>query len=41
VPENPYERLDGSGVVVERERFETVLETYVEELEAELERTFG
>lgn len=41
VPDDPYDRLDGSGVVVERARFETVLETYVEELEAELERTFG
>ncbi|MDR9430221.1 MAG: DUF5783 family protein [Natronomonas sp.] len=41
VPENPYGRLDGSGVVVEQERFQTVLDTYVEELEAELERTFG
>lgn len=41
VPEQPYERLEGSGVVVEEDRFETVLEAYVEALEAELERTFG
>ncbi|MFO7927727.1 MAG: DUF5783 family protein [Halobacteriota archaeon] len=41
VPDDPYGRLDGSGVVVEKERFDTVLEAYVEELESELERTFG
>lgn len=39
VPENPYERL--TEIVVDREQFEDVLERYVEELEAELERTFG
>ena len=41
VPEDPYERLSGTGVVVSEDRFETVLSAYVEEIEAELERTFG
>ena len=39
VPEAPYDRL--SGVVVAEERFEAVLEAYLDALEAELERTFG
>ncbi|MES3517872.1 MAG: DUF5783 family protein [Natronomonas sp.] len=39
LPEDPYDRL--TGVVVEEERFETVLAAYVEEIEAELEETFG
>ena len=39
VPENPYERL--TAVAVEEERFERVLDAYTDELEAELERTFG
>ncbi|RQH00785.1 DUF5783 family protein [Natrarchaeobius oligotrophus] len=39
LPENPYDRLD--GVLVEEERFESVLETYVGEIETELERVFG
>ncbi|WP_121744202.1 DUF5783 family protein [Natronorubrum halophilum] len=39
LPEEPYERL--SGVVVEEERFEKVLEQHVEEIETELERVFG
>ncbi|WP_254536388.1 DUF5783 family protein [Halomarina litorea] len=38
LPENPYDRL--MGVEVERERFETVLDRYVEELRAELRRKF-
>ena len=41
VPDEPYDRLSGTGVVVSEERFETVLSAYVEEIEAELERTFG
>ena len=41
VPENPYDRLSGTGIAVEKERFETVLSAYVEAIEAELERTFG
>ena len=39
LPDDPYDRL--SGVVVAEERFESVLAAYVEEIEAELERTFG
>jgi hypothetical protein len=39
LPEDPYERL--SGVLVEEERFEQVLETHVEEIETELRRVFG
>ena len=39
LPEDPYERL--SDVVVEEDRFETVLETHVSEIETELQRVFG
>lgn len=39
LPDDPYERL--TGVVVDEEKFERVLEAYVEEIEGELERTFG
>jgi len=39
LPEDPYDRLD--AVVVDRERFEAVLERYREELRAELRETFG
>ncbi|WP_336135063.1 DUF5783 family protein [Natronomonas amylolytica] len=38
VPEDPYDRL--TGVVASEEKFEAVLEEYVEEIETELERTF-
>lgn len=38
LPDDPYDRL--SAVVVERERFETVLEAYVEAIERELESVF-
>ncbi|MFC5971747.1 DUF5783 family protein [Halomarina salina] len=38
LPDDPYERLQ--AVVVERERFEAVMERYVEELERELRRVF-
>ena len=38
LPGNPYERL--SGVAVDRERFDTILERYVEELREELRREF-
>ena len=38
LPEEPYERI--SGVLVEEEQFETVLETHIEEIERELERVF-
>jgi hypothetical protein len=39
LPDDPHDRL--TEITVEEDRFETVLEAYVEELEAELERTFG
>ena len=39
LPEDPYERL--TSVVVSEEKFDAVLEEYVEEIERELERTFG
>ncbi|WP_226039930.1 DUF5783 family protein [Natrinema sp. DC36] len=39
LPEDPYDRL--SDVVVEEERFETVLEAHIEEIETELQRVFG
>ncbi len=39
LPEEPHERL--TAVTVAEDRFETVLEEYIEELESELERTFG
>ena len=39
LPDDPYERL--SGVLVEEERFEQVLERHVEEIETELRRVFG
>ncbi|MFC6837351.1 DUF5783 family protein [Halomarina ordinaria] len=39
LPPNPYERLD--GVVVERERFDAILEEYVDELRAQHRRVFG
>ena len=38
LPEDPYDRL--TGVVIEEERFEAVLEEYVGEIEQELERVF-
>ena len=39
LPNDPYDRL--TGVVVEKDRFEQVLEKHVEEIETELERVFG
>ncbi|AHF98318.1 hypothetical protein HALLA_04935 [Halostagnicola larsenii XH-48] len=39
LPDDPYDRL--AGVVVERERFERVLEEHVAEIESQLERIFG
>ncbi len=39
LPKDPYDRL--SGVLVDEERFEDVLETHVEEIEGELQRVFG
>ena len=38
LPENPYDRL--TSVVVSEEKFDAVLEEYVEEIERQLERTF-
>ncbi|QLD89024.1 hypothetical protein HWV07_08250 [Natronomonas salina] len=38
LPEDPYDRL--TGVVVSEEKFDAVLEDYVEEIERQLERTF-
>ncbi|PGF15902.1 hypothetical protein CP556_07085 [Natrinema sp. CBA1119] len=39
LPNDPHGRL--SDVLVEEERFETVLEAHVEEIETELQRVFG
>ncbi|WIV65688.1 DUF5783 family protein [Natrialbaceae archaeon AArc-T1-2] len=39
LPDEPYDRL--TGVAVDEERFESVLETHVEEIETELRRVFG
>ncbi|ARS89782.1 DUF5783 family protein [Natrarchaeobaculum aegyptiacum] len=39
LPDDPYDRL--TGVAVDREEFETVLEIHVEEIEHELRRIFG
>ncbi|WP_254864363.1 DUF5783 family protein [Halovivax gelatinilyticus] len=39
LPDDPYDRL--SGVVVEEDQFEEVLEIHVDEIESELERVFG
>ncbi len=39
LPENPHDRLQ--GVIVEEDRFEDILDVYVERIEAELHRTFG
>ncbi|ADB62546.1 hypothetical protein Htur_3684 [Haloterrigena turkmenica DSM 5511] len=39
LPDDPYDRL--TGVLVERDRFEEVLERHVEEIETELQRVFG
>jgi hypothetical protein len=38
LPAEPYDRLE--GVIVERERFETIMERYREELRTELRETF-
>ena len=38
LPDDPYDRL--TGVVVSEEKFDAVLEDYVEEIERQLERTF-
>ncbi|MDG5758403.1 DUF5783 family protein [Natronococcus sp. A-GB1] len=38
LPDDPYDRV--TGVLVEEERFEEVLEIHIEEIERELERVF-
>lgn len=38
LPENPYDRL--SGVIVDRDRFEDILDEYVTELQRSLEAEF-
>jgi len=38
LPDDPYERLE--GVVVDRERFEAILEEYTDEIETELRQLF-
>ncbi|WP_435156071.1 DUF5783 family protein [Haladaptatus sp. DFWS20] len=39
LPDNPADRVQ--GVLVDDEKLETVLETYVERIESELRRVFG
>ncbi|WP_340101095.1 DUF5783 family protein [Salinibaculum salinum] len=39
LPENPVEKL--GGVIVDEEKAETVLDRYLDELEAELQAVFG
>lgn len=39
LPAEPYDRLQGA--IVERERFEAVLDTYVQRIESELHRVLG
>ena len=38
LPDEPYERLE--GVVVDRERFEAILDEYTDEIETELRQLF-
>jgi hypothetical protein len=40
LPEDPKERVDGP-VLVDDEKFDPVLDRYVDEIEAELQRVFG
>ncbi|WP_122089835.1 DUF5783 family protein [Halalkalicoccus subterraneus] len=39
LPEDPYGRIQ--GVIVEHDRFDEILEVYVERIEAELHRVLG
>ncbi|ELZ06586.1 MULTISPECIES: DUF5783 family protein [Natrialba] len=39
LPDDPYDRL--TGTIVERDRFEDVLDSHVDAIETELERVFG
>ena len=41
LPDDPRDRLRGSGVVVDDEKFAAVLDRYVAEIESELHRVFG
>jgi hypothetical protein len=40
LPDDPASRLEGSGVPVSEERLEAALDDYVDEITAELRRTF-
>ena len=39
LPDDPYDRLN--GVIVDEDRFETVLDAHISEIERELQRIFG
>ena len=39
LPDDPYDRL--TGVLVDEERFDAVLEKHIDEIETELQRVFG
>ncbi|NHN43618.1 hypothetical protein G9C85_18520 [Halorubellus sp. JP-L1] len=39
LPDDPYDRLE--GVIVDREKFEAVLDAYVDEIKTELRRVFS
>jgi hypothetical protein len=39
LPDDPYDRLE--GVIVDREKFEGVLDAYVDEIKTELRRVFN
>jgi hypothetical protein len=39
LPEDPYDRLQ--GVVVGEEKFEEIMDRYLDEIETELQRVFG
>jgi hypothetical protein len=41
LPDSPVEALSNTGVIVDEQKAETVLERYVEEIEAELQAVFG
>jgi len=41
LPPAPRERIRGTGVIVDEDRFEAVLDRYVTEIEGELHRVFG
>jgi len=41
LPDHPHDRVRQAGVVVDADRLESVLERYVEEIDAELRDRFG